>query len=137
MSVGRGFEFLFSIFGFCILVGCHRPKPSMDSLICNGPKSRNEPLVFAFETDDRANCELHGTSLVSARIPTVGNPRFACVLAAAPHGRILAYSPPNRSSNPRFVTINRCSDCVTFSEKHDGVSARQLEDYALTNEFGD
>jgi hypothetical protein len=134
-ALGKTLLFIVSI---CSLVGCDKiPSAGREALICTGPKSATQIWVFAFETDSRTKCEVHSTTLFAAKVPTTPDPKFACVLSRAPHGRIIAYVPPRRLPSPDHVIINRCVECLRIAENYYGESVEQLQNYARTNAFGD
>ncbi|HEV8543236.1 MAG TPA: hypothetical protein VGR78_12645 [Verrucomicrobiae bacterium] len=89
------------------------------SALIYGSPSKKERYVFAFETDDRKYCELHGKPLISELVPVfsdrIGN-ILTTVLRKAPHGRLAANAGCSVAKREDCVRVNRCSDCVAISE---------------------
>ena len=94
-------------------------------LICNAPRSKIEPILFHFETNDRRQCEVHGTDLFRSQVPVdvpMGEgciaPAWSCIVAEGPHGRIAAYAEDTTRAPGTYVTVKRCEECVKINEKY-------------------
>ncbi len=105
-----------------------RPPPP---LICTGTRSSKEPLLLDFETDDRAECEIHQKPLVLSWIPVGTDSSLDCVFATAPHGRLAAYGRPWLKP-PVWVKVNQCESCVQITlEHHAGATREMIEESVL------
>jgi len=107
----------------------HRAKGKIDIYFAS--EAERYPLqghVFAFETDSRGSCEIHGLPLFPADIPvTFGaiQSSYSLVLKQAPHGRLAVHPGCSPRSTRGFgdemtlirsYRINHCEACVQISE---------------------
>jgi hypothetical protein len=117
------------LFAFMAWSSCDSREPQ--KLLCAGADTPIRWGVFDFETDQRTNCEVHNETLTRVRIPVSDSEFYACILADAPHGRLIAFAPTWLQPKSGFVEINRCPTCTRLTEKYFGMTRQQLEEHVL------
>jgi hypothetical protein len=95
------------------------------------PRSATQPVVYAFEDDDRELCEIHNQPLTRVDLPlnyweSVVEVLWTRPIEGAPHGRLAANAP---GIGIQRVRINRCEACTQLTEAFFKITRAEVEEY--------